>query len=325
MSSKIVSTSLSNSPTTPVESKFADCSNNPEDYGDISIVKLISKAKFPVYLADSPAKKQQFALKVFGFDGGQPHPYYRNEARFATLIHPHVIRTVYAEEETSISSKGKDNQVSCILMEYAPYGDFFDFVKKFKKDLTDKLVRTYFRQLVEGIEYIHNSGVCHLDLKLENLLLGDDYLMKIADFDLSYVVGDSTVLTRGTKFYRAPELRASKCKNGVAADIYAAGIILFVMKCGGVIPHTEDKLYQGINLFELLSTNPQEFFRNHITIQKREASFFDEDFTKLFVAMVQPDAEKRATLRQVKNSRWYNGPVYSKKELKDVVKGLFGH
>jgi len=300
-------------------------SHDPQDYEDINIVKLLSKAKFPVYLAHSPAKGQNFALKVFGFENSEPHPYFKNEARFATLGHPNVINIAYAEEETSVCSRGKDKQVSCILMEYAPHGDFFDFVKKFKADLTEKLIRTYFRQLIEGIEYLHQNGVCHLDLKLENLLLGDDYQLKIADFDLSYMMGDSKILTRGTKFYRAPELRASKCRNGAAADIYAAGIILFVLKCGGVIPHAEDNLYQGTNLLELLSNDPQEFFKKHCAIQGKEASFFDADFRELFISMVKADANSRSTIREIKNSRWYKGSVYTRDELKKKVRRLFAH
>ena len=126
------------------------------------------------------------------------------------------------------------------MMEFAPYGDFFKFVRAFRDSLTDKLIRTYFRSLIDGLEYLHKQGVCHLDLKLENLLIGKDYQLKIADFDMSYMVGDDKVITKGTKYYRAPELRSGKCRNGVAADVYSAGIILFALKTGGVIPYFED-------------------------------------------------------------------------------------
>lgn len=326
-SSKTVSgyiSSLFQSSVSP-RSKDATLSNNPQHYEDINIVKLISKAKFPVYLAFSPAKSENFALKVFAYEDDQPHPYYKNEARFVSMNHQNIIKIAYAEDETSVCSRGKDKKVSCVLMEYAPHGDFFDFVKKNKQELSDKLIRTYFRQLIEGLNYLHHHGACHLDLKLENLLVGKDYSLKIADFDLSFMVGDKKVLTRGTKFYRAPELRASKCKDGVRADIYAAGIILFVLKSGGVIPHAEDNLYQGINLFELMNNDPQEFFNKHCNIQGREPTYFDADFKSLFLSMVNPNAEKRATINDIKNSRWYKGAVYSDKELSEKVRRMFNH
>ena len=296
-----------------------------QEYEDITMLKLISKAKFPVYLVNSPAKNKLFALKVFGFENSEPHAYYRNEARFAVLNHPNIIKIAYTEDETSMPIKGKDKQVSCILMEYAPHGDFFDFVKSFKDNLSEKLIRTYFRQLIEGIEYLHNNGVCHLDLKLENLLVGEDYQLKVADFDLSYMTGDTKVLTRGTRFYRAPELRASKCKNGPAADVYSAAILLFVLKSGGLIPHAEDNLYQGIDLFNLMNTNTEDFFKKHCTIQQKSSSFFDSNFKELFTSMIKLNPDKRASIKDIKNSRWYKGPVYTKEELKTKVKRVFNH
>jgi len=300
-------------------------SYDSQSYENVNIVKLLSKAKFPVYQAHSPTKNKHFALKVFRFMDKNPHPYFKNEARFSFLNHPNIIHIAHVEEEISVCSKGKNKQVSCILMEYAPHGDFFDLIKKYKKDINEKLVRTYFKQLIEGLQYLHENGVYHLDLKLENLLLGKDYEMKIADFDLSYIEGDSKVLTRGTRFYRAPELRASKCRDGMAADIYAAGIILFVMKSGGVIPHAEDNLYQGINLLELLNTDSQGFFKKHCEIQGKDWTFFDSGFKELFTKMIKNDPNERATISDIKNSNWYKGSTYSKEELKKRVHKFFQH
>lgn len=310
------------SPKSLESPKQASPKSIAESFEDINVVKVLSKAKFPVYLAHSAAKNQNYALKLFNFEDGKPHAYFKNEIRFAPLNHPNIIKIIYSEEKPHIASDDRDKNVSCILMEYAPYGDVFDFVKKARRNISEKLARTYFRQLIDGIEYLHNHKVCHFDLKLENLLIGQDYQLKIADFDLSFIEGDKRVLTKGTKFYRAPELKACKDNVGPSADIYAAGIILFVLKCGGVIPHAEDELYKGVNLLELLNTNPTEFFKKHSTIQNQNLSFFDEDFKSLFVAMTKPEAGQRCTIKDVKKSKWYNGPVYTKEELKHKVKGL---
>lgn len=75
-------------------------------------------------------------------------------------------------------------------MEYAPNKDFFDALMEIKVKFDDTLVRTYFHQLVSGVEYLHSHGIAHLDLKLENLMLGENFELKIIDFDLSYVRGD---------------------------------------------------------------------------------------------------------------------------------------
>ena len=280
MSSKLPSLATS-SPAAHFSPKNITCKNtaiptldNGQEYEDIHMIKLINKAKFPVYLVSNNDKTQHYALKVFDYEDGEPHQYFENEARFAVLDHPNIIKYVHIDAETLVPSCDGDKAVSCIMMEYAPYGDFFRFIRKFRDSLNDKLIRTYFRQLIDAIEYLHTHGVCHLDLKLENLLVGKDYQLKVADFDMSYMVGDTHVLTKGTKHYRAPELKASRCRNGSAADIYSAGIILFALKTGGLIPYPEDRLYDGVDLFRLLNDNSKDcFLQSTVKSRKRKTHF----------------------------------------------------
>lgn len=210
-------------------------------------------------------------------------------------------------------------------MEFAPNGDFFDFVMNHGKDFDDILIRTYFRQLVDGLEYLHNTGVSHMDLKLENLLMGEDFSLKIADFDLSYFANDTKVLSRGTKFYRPPEVIQGRCKNTIAADIYSAGIILFTMKTRGMLPHAEDNRVGGVDFAGLLYTNNAQFWVKHCEIQKKPLTTFEQDFKDLFNAMVSINPSDRATIQQIRNSKWYNGPVYSPEEVKAKVGRLMGY
>ena len=317
---------MSSSPALPVSRKLSDKSielqnlksqqpSSEQCSDSIVLTGLISEAKFSVHKAFSPAKNTTFALKVFELENGKPHKYFQNEIRFAHLSHPNIIKTVSFERKTSMLLKSKETEVSCLMMEYAPYGDFFDLVSKQKQFFTDKLIRTYFRQLIGALEYLHSKKVCHLDLKLENILLGDKYQMKLADFDLSYIEGDKSILTRGTKFYRAPELLNNRCRDGALADVYAAGVILFVLKSGGIIPHAEATLYKGVDLLKLLNDNDKDFFRTHCRIQGKKDSFYDEEFKELFVSMTKIDPRKRATLDNIKSSSWYNGEFYTNEEL----------
>jgi len=221
-------------------------------------------------------------------------------------------------------SKGCSKKVSYTVMEFAPYGDFFDFIMNHGKEMDYKLMRTYFRQMIDGLEYLHNSGVSHMDLKLENLLVGHDFSLKIADFDLSYLANDNKILSRGTKFYRPPEVIQGRCQNTQAADIYSAGIVLFTLMTGGMLPHAEDNLVGGIDFAGLLYTHNDEFWSKHCEIQKKDASIFDQDFKDLFNAMIRLNANERVTIEQIKQSNWYNGPCYTNEELKTKVARLYG-
>jgi len=162
-----------------------------------------------------------------------------------------------------------------------------------------------------------------MDIKLENLLIGDDFALKIADFDLSHCKDDQKVIGRGTKLYRAPELIHGRCKNPNSADIYSAGIFLFVLKTKGVVPHAENQLVKGVDFFELLHNNDPKFWAEHCKIQTKEDSFFDNEFKELFIAMTRTKPEERCSIEQIKQSKWYNGPCYSEEELKNKLERIF--
>ena len=87
---------------------------------------------------------------------------------------------------------------------------------------------------MDGLNAIHNAGYAHRDLKFENVLFGKNFELKIADFGFATFFGeDSEVLNKtriGTVGYMSPELCSSTTYNAIKADIWAAGICLFILK-----------------------------------------------------------------------------------------------
>jgi len=79
---------------------------------------------------------------------------------------------------------------------------------------------------------MHENGFAHMDIKIDNLLLGEDYVLKLSDFDWCYKDGDD-VMSPGTIGFRAPELiRGDQNIDPKASDIYSAAIALFMMLFG---------------------------------------------------------------------------------------------
>ena len=178
---------------------------------------------------------------------------------------------------------------------------------------------------MNGLEYLHANGVYHLDIKPENILIGEDYQLKICDFDLSYVEKqDKKICSRGTRYYRAPELMNESCTNASAADIYSTGILLWVLKTTGSLPHIEDQEHNGVNYFRLLQkTNKSDFWSSQSMYLKKKPSFFSQEFKELVEAMLEFDCQMRPNLSEIKRSKWYNGEVYSATELKELMSKNF--
>ncbi len=122
---------------------------------------------------------------------------------------------------------------------YAAYGEFYKLIRE-TGALTETLARTYLRQLLQGVEYLHALGIAHRDLKLENLLVDSQGQLLIADLgsaarcrtpDGKTIQLDSGV-TVGSREYNAPEMNTEETYQGEKVDVFAAGACLFIMVVG---------------------------------------------------------------------------------------------
>lgn len=117
-----------------------------------------------------------------------------------------------------------------MVVEFIPYS--FIKVIKLIKPSTDEIL-FYFKQLCEGMQYLHNLDICHRDLKLENLVLDSNGCLKIIDFG-SVFVSDTKhqELAQGivgTEVLISPESLANIKYDGFANDIWGLGIVLYCM------------------------------------------------------------------------------------------------
>jgi serine/threonine protein kinase len=92
------------------------------------------------------------------------------------------------------------------LLELCANGELFDYVKN-KQFMPESLARFYFVQLLSAVQYMHKNGFIHGDIKLENILLDEEFNIKIADFGFSEQKGNREQRTSvmGTDGYFAPE------------------------------------------------------------------------------------------------------------------------
>ena len=296
----------------------------PEPYdsnsNDLTILEEIGKSKATVFRGHMASIDDYVAVKMFPYEERRVSKDFVNEVRYDHLEHPNIISVFdHSKKQTLGVSDGHNVNVSLIVMELAPHGDFFNALITQQIFFDTTLARTYFRQLIEGMEYMHSNSVAHQDLKLDNLLIGDDYKLKISDFDVAWTKNQAFSKNSGTAFYRSPEVCKKNCIDPRAADVYAAGVLLFLFKCGGTLPHSENELYEGLNLRDLLENDNQLFWKKHREIQERSPNFFDDDFKGLFNGMTCVDPEKRFSIEKIKNSEWYQGRIYSGKRTISIM------
>ena len=261
----------------------------------LRVVNKVGDSKFKVYHVYSPFKKTSYALKTFPNDFfGKTQ--YEKEKNMFNLSHPNIIKHIPAELPSN-------SGFYSILTEFAKHGDFFGIVIDGTLN-SEIIIRSYFHQLIAGLEYIHSQGMAHLDLKLENLMLGSDYTLKIIDFDQSQPLTDGELLSRGTKGFRAPEIIEGTCKNFCAADVYSAGVVLYAFKAqeypfAEIVVDVNGKKSKKFNEYSTFMKENKTFWEKRAK-KLGDSSMFSEEFEELINGMLEYNVEKRFTLEDVK-------------------------
>ncbi|XP_053136083.1 serine/threonine-protein kinase Chk2 isoform X2 [Hemicordylus capensis] len=125
-----------------------------------------------------------------------------------------------------------------IVLELMRGGELFDRVLP-PAELAEATCKLYFYQMLLAVQYLHNSGIIHRDLKLENVLLSsheEECLIKITDFGQSKILGETSLMKTlcGTPDYLAPEVQDSAQTLGYrrSVDCWSLGVILFMCLVG---------------------------------------------------------------------------------------------
>jgi serine/threonine protein kinase len=141
-----------------------------------------------------------------------------------------------------------------IFQEWVPGGSIAHLLKRFGPFRVG-VVRTYTRQILEGLEYLHHNGIVHRDIKGGNILVDDVGHVKLADFGASQkmAMGETQATTeiKGTPYFMAPEV-LSDSRYGRRGDVWAMGCTIIQMLTGEP-PWKELKLQSIIQLHVHLS------------------------------------------------------------------------
>jgi len=135
----------------------------------------------------------------------------------------------------------------CIVMEFMPRGNLFQLIHDLSAPLTLVTIRKIALDVCRGMAYLHGRDppLIHRDLKPHNLLVDDNWRVKVCDFGLSKFIEAKRHMTAcGTPAYAAPEvLRNSQYTT--SADVYSFGVVLWELL-------TREILYPGMPPFQII-------------------------------------------------------------------------
>lgn len=110
------------------------------------------------------------------------------------------------------------------------------FCRQFNgKRLNEEQSYAVFSQIVKGVKYMHEHNVAHRDLKLTNILIDEEYTVKIIDFGFACEANERHKMYCGTPSYMAPEIVEKKLYFPKPTDVWSLGVVLFKLLTGDYI------------------------------------------------------------------------------------------
>lgn len=277
--------------------------------GDYQLIQTLGKGAFSrVKLAKNTKTGATVALKLHkaeslsGTKESKTLRHIQNEVSVLTNIKNNdfiVKMHEFIEKAEVTRPDGSTYEAKWIeVLEHCPNGDIFDFIQAGGR-LSEKVARQLLCQLLVALHKLHSCNVCHRDIKLENIFLDSQCNVKLADFGFAASMagskGDGVLRDRvGTEGYMAPEIVSGKAYNGAAADIFSAGVILFVLTTGQP-PFTVADPSRCEWFRTLTHEQPAKYFKMHERANGGKIHLSTE-FKDLVYGMMNPNPAERYSL-----------------------------
>ncbi|VDL71018.1 unnamed protein product [Nippostrongylus brasiliensis] len=256
-----------------------------EKVGLYQVGRAIGRGNFAtVRLARHEIAKTKVALKIVDRAALDEENLIRLEREMQILTrvnHPHIVKLYeIMRTETSIY----------IVTQYCSGGELFEILIERGRTAEDE-ARRWFGQIASAVAYLHHKGIVHRDLKAENILLDKNSNIKIIDFGFSNTQAPSQLLRTwcGSPPYAAPELLLGKEYDGLKADIWSLGVILYILVTGG---------------FPFPGDNVENLKRAVLSCQMKIPYWVSVECADLIKKMLVFNPFKRSGINAVMQHRW---------------------
>jgi tRNA A-37 threonylcarbamoyl transferase component Bud32 len=221
---------ITDAPSSDAPSSDADLSGRR--LGDFQLLRRLGRgAMAEVYLAEQQSLQRQVAIKVLKSSLATDESYVRrfhNEAQAAaSLVHANIVQ---------VHEVGCKEGIHYIAQEYVPGQNLRELIsRQGSPDL--RLAVHIIRQVALALQKASERGIVHRDIKPENIMLSRDGDVKVADFGLARLSGNSELnltqvgITMGTPLYMSPEQIEGRAIDP-RSDLYSLGVTCFHMLTG---------------------------------------------------------------------------------------------
>lgn len=207
------------------------------------------------------------------------------------VSHPNIV-----ELKAFFYSTEKDEVFLNLVLEYIPetvYRALRHFAKQ-KASMPTIEVKLYTYQLFRSLAYIHALGICHRDIKPQNLLLDPHSgILKLCDFGSAktLVPGEPNVSYICSRYYRAPELIFGATNYTTKIDVWSSGCVMAELMLGQPLFPGESGIDQLVEIIKVLGTPTREQIRtmNPNYVEHKFPQIKPHPFNKVF-RKASPDA-----------------------------------
>ncbi|CAG9313401.1 unnamed protein product [Blepharisma stoltei] len=272
--------------------------------GEHAVVKLIEDS-YGKKFAAKIFKAKSLALRALHMSLWESElKAYRNINTLWTL-------RVLASSSTGIyKKKSQKGEYSCfyMLFEYCPYGSLWDVVKL---SPDEKILRFYFKQIIEGVEGLHSHGLTHLNFKLENVLIDENFGLRICGFShSSFDTQEAPTYNGRLDYYKSPEIVKRKPYMKNKADLFAIGVMFFILLLQKP-PFMRADLIDPY--FKMMKAKNNEYW---IRMKPKNLAVSSE-YQKIINSMLGELENERLSIEEIKKHAWYNLEDPTREELRE--------
>ena len=276
--------------------------------GNNYIIKrdLDKGATATVYLVECIKTGKIYAAKLYD----KINDYNKTEIeilkRLSSSNNPYIIHLIsWGEEYILIDGVAENNEKKLyIIVDYLPNKDLFSYIKS--NEIDENTAKKFFYKILKAIEYCHSQGICHRDIKLENILLNEKNEPVLCDFGYGSLSIDNLKYYIGSEHYYPPEILRLKPYNGIKSDIFCLGVLLFtlVFKSYGF-----EKATFNDYLYKLIMKKKFDDYWNNIgnIVGEEEVKNVSLYCKKLIFKMLAFSPIDRPSIKDILNSNWLKG------------------